>query len=186
MAAFESACSQKYGSGKKQKFSEQQPTDCAYSRSGCNGGWPTAVWNYNKGKKPTVLLSDYAYTARYAGSCKDGGKKYQKKPSGWTGGINTVSKTWDYLDKGVLSSALGVDKSFSNYKTGIFDGTCASLNHAVNLVGKGKEGGVEYFRLKNSWGTWWGDKGYMKIIKNSGGSTGKCQIAQYNYLPYCA
>ena len=43
------------------------------------------------------------------------------------------------------------------------------LNHSVLLVGYGVEKGTEYFLVKNSWGTNWGDQGYMKIINKENG-----------------
>ena len=48
------------------------------------------------------------------------------------------------------------------YKSGIFS-TCTSTyaNHAVQIVGVNVDEG--YWIIRNSWGSWWGDKGYMKL-----------------------
>jgi len=48
-----------------------------------------------------------------------------------------------------------------------------SLNHAVLVVGCGVENGSEYWLIKNSWGTSWGDKGYFKLAKNKRNACGK-------------
>ena len=37
------------------------------------------------------------------------------------------------------------------------------------MVGYGVDKGTEYFLVKNSWGTGWGDAGYMKIINKETG-----------------
>lgn len=49
------------------------------------------------------------------------------------------------------------------YKSGIFSGCSAaySVNHAVNIVGVNVP--ERYWIIRNSWGQWWGDNGYMKL-----------------------
>ena len=49
------------------------------------------------------------------------------------------------------------------YKSGVWRGCSVNynVNHAVNIVGVNVEEG--YWIIRNSWGTWWGDKGYMKL-----------------------
>ena len=50
-----------------------------------------------------------------------------------------------------------------SYKSGVFSGCGANynVNHAMNIVGVNVEEG--YWILRNSWGEWWGDNGYMKM-----------------------
>ena len=64
--------------------------------------------------------------------------------------------------------------AFSSYSSGIFDG-CKNYNgyvdHAVLLVGFTSEG---HWIIKNSWGSDWGENGYMTIDKNH-----NCQITSY-------
>lgn len=48
-------------------------------------------------------------------------------------------------------------------------------NHAVNLVGYGTEDGQDYFILRNSWGTSWGEQGYMRIA-DIGDGPGVCGV----------
>ena len=49
------------------------------------------------------------------------------------------------------------------YKSGVFSGCSVNyqVNHAVNIVGVNVPGG--YWIVRNSWGSWWGDNGYIKI-----------------------
>ena len=71
------------------------------------------------------------------------------------------------LAKSVLAVSIEADKAvFQTYKSGIFDSAkCGtSLDHAVGVVGWGADaGGAHYWVLRNSWGTTWGDEGYMKV-----------------------
>ena len=57
------------------------------------------------------------------------------------------------------------DNAFRDYKKGVFEKGCTSIfgNHAVAAVGYGTEKGKPYWLIKNSWGTKWGEKGYIKI-----------------------
>ena len=73
---------------------------------------------------------------------------------------------------GVLDVAVYVTSSFQGYSGGIFtdtqtscpDGAYTRTNHAVALVGWGTDPvhGL-YWILRNSWGDWWGESGYMRI-----------------------
>merc|ERR1712126_515518 len=67
----------------------------------------------------------------------------------------------------------------SDYNGGIYDDwrccdantdpNCIyNLNHAVTVIGYGTQGGVDYWLVKNSWGSWWGDNGFFKIKRGWG------------------
>jgi len=70
-----------------------------------------------------------------------------------------------------LAVSIQADKScFQLYSSGVLNNTkCGTnLDHAVLTVGWGTESGQEYWLVKNSWGTGWGDKGYIKLAIVSG------------------
>ena len=58
-------------------------------------------------------------------------------------------------------------KGWGSYKGGVFDSCSNGGGHAVALIGYGTEdpSGEDYWLIKNSWGTSWGDQGYMKISR---------------------
>jgi len=70
--------------------------------------------------------------------------------------------------------------SWSFYKSGVYKGPCATdeLNHAVIIVGFGVHvvnPPLPFWIIKNSWGTTWGEKGYMKLVKRGN----ECGIEEY-------
>lgn len=69
------------------------------------------------------------------------------------------------------------------YESGIFNHKNCPIDqptHSVLVVGYGVENGVDYWIMKNSWGTEWGEKGYFRIVKN-GNNT--CGIVSYAFVP---
>ena len=56
---------------------------------------------------------------------------------------------------------------FHKYTGGIFVDTTGakSLNHAISIIGWGVENGKKYWVGRNSWGSWWGEKGFFRIIR---------------------
>ena len=74
---------------------------------------------------------------------------------------------------------------FRNYTSGIItaaDDCPTSIDHAIVAVGYGYEGDQGYYIVRNSWGTGWGEDGYIKIGMQDG-SVGICGINQYVYFP---
>jgi len=65
---------------------------------------------------------------------------------------------------------MGVTDQFENYQGfGIFNDTTGdtSLDHVISLVGYGTQEGTDYWIVRNSWGTFWGDNGYFRIVKGT-------------------
>jgi len=75
---------------------------------------------------------------------------------------------------------------FQTYTSGVITSSSCGTNidHAVLAVGYGTENNTEYLLVKNSWGTSWGDQGYVKIALTSGAGT--CGINQYVAYPNVA
>jgi C1A family cysteine protease len=80
-------------------------------------------------------------------------------------------------------------REFQLYKSGILNSGCTTeINHAVTLVGFSYNRYMwfwknHYILVKNSWGSSWGDNGFIKIGSNSLEGKGMCGIYQYNVFP---
>lgn len=84
--------------------------------------------------------------------------------------INGTEKMINALQDGPITCAInaGPIENF-NGKT-IFAGNITTnpkdLDHEISIVGYGTEGGVDYWHVRNSWGTSWGDNGFFKVERN--------------------
>ena len=136
--------------------------------------------------KEIVSRESYPYTA-VQGSCKVDGsdgilsiKSYKSLPSG------DVDAHIAALQNQPLSVAVAsASSTFMQYKSGIISSTACgtSLDHAVNLVGYGTENGKDFWIVRNSWGTNWGEKGYFRLARSSKDGPGICGILKMSSYP---
>jgi KDEL-tailed cysteine endopeptidase len=78
-----------------------------------------------------------------------------------------------------VAVAVDMDEDvFQFYSGGVMTSVCGTrLNHGVLLVGYGVLNGQEFYKVKNSWGSQWGDKGYMYLGRGpTFGEEGQCGI----------
>jgi len=117
------------------------------------------------------LERDYTYTAKN-GSCKYSSAKGKVNVSNIASVTpKSVSQLKAAIAKGPTSVTVAADSSvFQRYKSGVLNSSACGtrLDHAITAVGYGTEGSQEYYIVRNSWGTTWGDVGYIKIAAVDG------------------
>mmetsp|Transcript_56479 Transcript_56479/g.98396 ORF Transcript_56479/g.98396 Transcript_56479/m.98396 type:complete len:525 (+) Transcript_56479:64-1638(+) len=79
---------------------------------------------------------------------------------------NSHSVSPDQLARAILQGPVSIDilAPPNGYSGGIFDGECEHA-HQVNTVGFSQS----YWIVKNSWGSYWGENGYIRFARHSGG-----------------
>jgi C1A family cysteine protease len=184
IGALESAWAIQQG-GDVPNQSEQQLVDCSGSEGnqGCNGGLMNQAFDYLikfGGSQPT---STYPYTAR-DGQCKADKSKVSVTIKSHRELPGNEDALGEAIQKGPVSVAIEADQSiFQFYKSGILDGNCGkNLDHGVLAVGYKSDAQRGYWIVKNSWGTSWGNQGYVWIraFKNMCGITGNGWNSQPN------
>lgn len=157
------------------QLSVQNVLDCSgeFGNFGCDGGLARNVYEYVMDNEGVNNETDYPYEVR-EGKCRFSSKKFTAKIKDYV----SVS----YFDEDALKAAVAtgpvsvsMDASspeFKKYKGGVYtDDKCSSmkLNHAVVAVGYGTDPDTkqDYWLVRNSWGTAWGERGYFKIARNA-------------------
>jgi len=160
---------------------EQQLVDCDTSNDGCDGGWPYRAYDQYITGHGMCTTSSYSYTAR-DGSCQ---ASYCTVaiPQGTVTGHQNVQKTSSALKAAIAQQPVSVTVNAGDmqfYANGVVTGGCSgSINHAVMAVGYGVDG-QDYFKIRNSWGTGWGEAGYIRLAQNSYSSEGTACLLQVN------
>jgi C1A family cysteine protease len=150
-------------------FSEQELVDCSSPLNhGCNGGLPDRAFRWIENNGGLCTEGDYPYvsgTTLTAGTCKTCTPVKGSQVSGWTDLDATNQAMVNALAVQPVSIAIEADqRAFQFYSGGVFPASeCGNnLDHAVLAVGYD----ANSYRVKNSWGTSWGDAGYIYFEKS--------------------
>ena len=170
-------------------LSEQQLVDCSsgfkYGNHGCNGGLMDGAFQYAM-DNGMCSEEEYPYVAK-GSSCQTCDSLVHIQSCVDVTPRNEVDLEMA-VSKGPVSVAIEADtRVFQLYTGGVLtDDACGTnLDHGVLIVGYGTtEDLTDYWIVKNSWGTSWGENGYIRIGKSSDTNTaGICGIAQQASYP---
>uniref|UniRef100_A0A8C9V0K8 Cathepsin S, ortholog 1 n=1 Tax=Scleropages formosus TaxID=113540 RepID=A0A8C9V0K8_SCLFO len=160
--------------GRMIPLSPQNLMDCStsYGNHGCNGGHMRNALNYVMKNKGIDSDKFYPYKAKVTGHCST----YRVLPWGDEKALQNIVAT-----VGPVSVAIDATHSLIRYRKGIYhDPRCTqTANHAVLVVGYGTHRGQDYWLVKNSWGTGWGENGYVRMARNKKNLCGIANQAIY-------
>ncbi|KAL3886605.1 hypothetical protein ACJMK2_026589 [Sinanodonta woodiana] len=172
--------------GQLVSLSEQNLVDCSRSEGndGCQGGLMEQAFDYIIENKGIDTEESYPYTA------KDGVCKFKQADIGASEVSCMEIEHGSESDLKIAVAmvgpiSVGIDASrlsFQLYKNGVYmESACSSANldHGVLAVGYGQAGCIEYWLVKNSWGTSWGMQGYVMMARNKDNMCGIATQASF-------
>jgi len=168
-------------------LSEQNLMDCSrsYGNLGCNGGFMDNAFKYIINNRGIDTGASYPYVGYTTFNCKytlasKGASIRSYK--GITSGSESALQNAAALN-GPVSVAIDASQpSFQLYTSGVYyEPRCSSmsLNHGVLTVGYGTGLSGDYWIVKNSWGTGWGDRGYINMARNKNNNCGIATAASF-------
>ncbi|KAM6923566.1 cathepsin O [Xenentodon cancila] len=156
------------GGSQLQQLSVQQVVDCSTRNAGCNGGSPSWTLSWlTQTRTKLVTQSEYPYKAK-TGICHffpqshDGVTVKDFTVYNFSG--NEDAMMGHLVQHGPLVAVVDA-VSWQDYLGGIIQHHCSSHrpNHAVLVVGYDTTGEIPYWIVQNSWGTTWGNEGFVYI-----------------------
>ncbi|THF98869.1 zingipain-2-like [Camellia sinensis] len=161
-------------------LSEQELVDCNVDSRGCSGGSMDTAFQFIQQNNGLTSEDNYPYIAQ-DNTCDS--TKTATSVVQITGYNYVPSSNEQALRQAVAQQPISVaidssGQNFQLYSSGVFAGPCGTnLDHAVTIIGYGTTtDGTNYWLVKNSWGSNWGENGYMKIERDVV-AEGRCGIA---------
>jgi hypothetical protein len=157
-----------FAKGELLTLSPQQIVSCDKRSSGCSGGTTESAFDYVREAGGIEMDSDYPYTSASgsSGSCRADSSKmwdivggYHKISTGASGEKNMYRQIY----KSPMSICVDAGK-WQTYREGIVGASCGSqVDHCVQLVGLNVDSGTDYWIVRNSWASSWGQDGFIYV-----------------------
>jgi C1A family cysteine protease len=146
------------------RLSVQQAIDCNFGGSSCNGGWMTDVYDLYRAVG-AVTQTCYPYRGGADGLCDEDTCDLVLNIDTYEFIDTTVASIKTHLlTNGPIAVGMTVFNDFNYYHSGCYEHAGnGAINHGVLIVGwdDSQCGGEGAWHVKNSWGTGWGQGGYI-------------------------
>lgn len=168
---------------------------------GCQGGHLTSAWNWIRkfglvteecypwrpwdGRVASCEVTNKRSNNDLNVSCPRSAKTSQLRRVGLMYRVDTEEGIMnEIMNWGSVQAMMKVSKEFFMYESGVYK--CSNVTegsktgyHSVRIVGWDEEQqngkNVKYWIVSNSWGRWWGENGYFRILKG----TNECHIEDF-------
>jgi len=73
----------------------------------------------------------------------------------------------EIYQRGPIACGIAVPEALESYTGGIFEDTTGDMNivHDISIVGYGEENGIKFWTVRNSWGSQFGEDGFVRVIR---------------------
>lgn len=175
--------------------------NCDTYDNGCHGGDPLTAYKFvHEHRLPEETCQLYEAVGRDTGRtceaadvCKNCDPKkgcsaqksyptYGVEEYGLVNGTDAMAA--ELAARGPIACTIAVTPALETWNSSkIFVDTTGdtSMDHSISVVGYGRDDAenLDYWIVRNSWGTYWGDRGYFKLVKgkNNLGVEANCQWA---------
>ncbi|GAB2249291.1 hypothetical protein Droror1_Dr00012653 [Drosera rotundifolia] len=169
-------------------LSEQEILDCDVNGEdhGCNGGFADGAYQFVINNGGLTTEDNYPYVGYQENYC-NGNDPAAVTISGYE---NVPNNDESSMQQAVANQPITVvldasDDGFRYYSGGVFTGPCGTAtDHVVTVVGYDTASdGTPYWLIKNSWGTSWGENGYIRLQRDVSDPRGLCGVAMYPAYP---
>lgn len=181
-------------------LSMQVILNCDKYDGGCHGGDPLTAYQFihESGGIPDETCQAYLAEGHDTGrecnamdvcmTCDEKGCYAEEAYPVWDveeyGLVNGTEAMMAELQRGPITCSIAVTDAFFDLRDfSVFEDLTGDqdLDHSISVVGYGTDSGTgkEFWILRNSWGSYWGEAGFARVVrgKNNLGIESNCQYA---------
>lgn len=167
-------------------ISPQVLLSCSLENDGCHGGYGYSAYNWIYNNEITdetcspyrARGHDNGFSCSNTTMCKDcpgdmgdcsvpdSYNVYNIEEFGIVSGEEAMMQ--EIFQRGPIVCGIAVPEDlFFNYTGGIYEDKSGEMEivHDISVVGYGVENGVKYWLVRNSWGTFWGEEGFFRVVR---------------------
>jgi len=98
---------------------------------------------------------------------QDNYKIYNSEEYGKVSGEEAMMQ--EIFQRGPIACGIAVPDDLETYTSGVYNDTTGDMNivHDISVVGWGVDNGTKFWTVRNSWGTHYGESGFVRVIRGT-------------------